>query len=155
VPTHFAGTGDERRALDAYIKLMRSTAAVNSRLLPALLAEHGVTSTQLGVLETLRHLGPMRHCTLAAKLLLSASNLTTVIDNLVRDGLVRRDADPTDRRASITSLTPEGAARVAEFFPAHVRRLTAAMSGLEPAEQEELGRLCRKLGLAAASAAVA
>lgn len=155
MPTHYAGTEDERRALDAYIKLMRSTAAVNSRLFPVLLAEHGITPTQLGVLEALWHLGPTRHCALAAKLLLSASNLTTVIDNLERDGLVRRDRDPSDRRVSITSLTPEGTARVADFFPQHVQRLTDALSALEPAEQDELGRLCRKLGLAAASAAVA
>lgn len=111
--THYDGTPNERRALDAYIKLMRSTAAINSRLFPQLQASFGITPSQLGVLEALLHLGPMPHCALAAKLLVSASNLTTVIDNLERDGLVRRDRDPDDRRVSITSLTPAGEARLA------------------------------------------
>ncbi len=151
--THYEGTTDERRALDAYIKLMRSSTAINSRLFPPLQASFGITPSQLGVLEALRHLGPMPHCALAAKVLVSASNLTTVIDNLERDGLVRRDRDANDRRVSITSLTPAGEARLAEFFPQHVQRLVSAMNTLDADEQVELARLCRKLGLAAASMA--
>jgi MarR family transcriptional regulator, 2-MHQ and catechol-resistance regulon repressor len=149
--THFRGTESERLALDSYIKLMRSTVAVSSRLFPPLQAEFGITPTQLGVLEALAHLGPMPHCALAGKLLVSASNLTTVLDNLERDSLVRRDRDPGDRRVSIIALTAAGEARLASFFPQHVQRLVRAMSALEPAEQAELGRLCRKLGLAAAA----
>ncbi len=153
MPSHFDGTPAERMALDAYIKLMRSTVAVNGRLFPPLHADFGVTPSQLGVLEALSHLGPMPHCALAAKLLVSASNLTTVIDNLERDGLVRRDRDPNDRRVSITSLTPAGESRLAEFFPQHVARLVGTMSALDASEQVELARLCRKLGLAAAQRA--
>lgn len=150
MPTHFDGTAEERQALDAYIKLMRSTVAVNGRLFPPLMAEFGITPSQLGVLEALSHLGPMAHCALAGKLLVSASNLTTVLDNLERDGLVRRDRDANDRRVSIASLTPAGERRLASFFPQHVARLVHAMSGLNGDEQLELGRLCRKLGQAAA-----
>jgi len=150
MPTHYEGSGTERLALDAYIKLMRSTASVNAQLFPPLQAEFGITPSQLGVLEALSHLGPMPHCVLAGKLLVSASNLTTVLDNLERDGLVKRERDTADRRVSITSLTPEGVARLASFFPAHVRRLVQAMSELDPDEQVELGRLCRKLGRSAA-----
>lgn len=148
--THYDGTETERLALDAYIKLMRSTVAVNARLFPILQAEFGITTSQLGVLEALAHLGPMRHCELAGKLLVSPSNLTTVLDNLERDGLVKRERDQADRRVSMTSLTAAGVDRLAAFFPAHVARLVQAMSGLEPDEQAELGRLCRKLGRAAA-----
>lgn len=151
MPTHYAGTETERAALDAYIKLMRAVGAVNGRLFPPLSAEHGVTPSQLGVLETLWHLGPMSHCALAGKLLVSASNLTTVVDNLERDGFVRRDRDPNDRRVSITSLTPAGEAHIASFFPQHVARMVQAMSGLDASDLTELGRLCRKLGVAAAA----
>ena len=149
--THYNGTDGERAALDAYIKLMRASAAINSRLMPVLLAEAGITSTQLGVLEALAHLGPMAHCALAGKLLVSPSNLTTVIDNLERDGLVRRDRDATDRRVSIASLTEAGEARLALFFPQHVHRLVLAMAGLDESELALFGQLCRKLGLAAAA----
>jgi MarR family 2-MHQ and catechol resistance regulon transcriptional repressor len=149
--THYDGTETETQALDAYIKLMRSTVAVNTRLFPVLQAEFGVTPSQLGVLEALSHLGPMPHCALAAKLLVSASNLTTVIDNLERDGWVKRERDTADRRVSILALTPAGEARLASVFPAHVARLVEVMSALDPDEQAELGRLCRKLGRSASA----
>jgi MarR family transcriptional regulator, 2-MHQ and catechol-resistance regulon repressor len=151
MPTHHRGTEVERSALDAYIKLIRAASAVNAQLFPRLQADHGITPSQLGVLEALLHLGPMPHCALATKLLVSPSNLTTVIDNLERDGLVRRERDAVDRRVSITSLTAAGEARVAEFFPQHVQRLARAMSGLDHTEQAALARLCKKLGLTAAT----
>jgi MarR family transcriptional regulator, 2-MHQ and catechol-resistance regulon repressor len=151
VSTHYKGTEAERAALDAYIKLMRATSAVNARLLPALHAEAGVTSSQLGVLEALAHLGAMSQCALAGKLLLSPSNLTTVLDNMERDGLVRRDRHATDRRVSIVSLTAVGEARLASFFPQHVQRVVQAMSGLDDDELAGFSQLCRKLGLAAAA----
>lgn len=153
--THFDGTEEERQALDAYIKLMRASGAVNNRLFPALQSKSGVTSSQLAVLEALWHLGPMKQCALAGKLLLSASNLTTVLDNLERDGLVRRDRDRDDRRVSITSITPSGEQRLAGFFPQHVQRLVRAMAGLDACELQQLGHLCRKLGVAAAADAEA
>jgi MarR family transcriptional regulator, 2-MHQ and catechol-resistance regulon repressor len=152
VATRLKGTPAERLAVDAYVKLMRASAGVNARVLPALLSEAGITVSQLGVLESLYHLGPMPQCVLAGKLLVSASNLTTVLDNLERDGLVRRDRDPSDRRVSIATLTDAGAIRLASFFPGHIQRLEQAMSALDDDELVQLAALCRKLGLAVAAA---
>ncbi len=148
--TSWNGPEHEQRALDAYIVLMRAANSVNARLHGPLAAEHGLTMGQLGVLEALLHLGPMSQSLLAAKLLVSASNLTTVLDNLERGGLVRRVRDLADRRVSIVHLTPDGRDRITACFPAHVARIAAAMAGLDPEEQRQLHALCRKLGLAAA-----
>lgn len=148
MPTRFQGTADERRALAAYIKLMRAAESVTARL-AAGLREAGLTTSQLGVLEALLHLGPMAQCDLASKQLKSPANLTTVVDNLERRGLVRRTRDPKDRRRSVVELTGEGRRRITDFFPRHAAAITREMSILEADEQEELARLCRKLGLGA------
>jgi MarR family 2-MHQ and catechol resistance regulon transcriptional repressor len=150
MPTRWSGTPRERRALDAYITLMRAANSVNARLHGPLAADHGLTMGQLGVLEALQHLGPMSQSVLASKLLVSASNLTTVLDNLERDVLVKRVRDTADRRVSIVHLTPAGRARITACLPDHVGRITAAMAGLTAAEQKQVAALCRKLGLAAA-----
>ena len=55
------------------------------------LAEHDITMSQFGVLEALLHLGPLSQGDICHKLLLSGSNITTVIDNLEKRALVRRD----------------------------------------------------------------
>lgn len=143
--THYQGPVKERRALDAYTKLVRAMESVKSALRPPL-RDDGLTGGQLGVLEALLHLGPMVQSELADKLLTSRSNLTTLIDNLERDGLVRRRRSEEDRRQIQVSLTDEGRDLIEDVFPRHAKRIAELMGELEPDEQEQLGRLCRKLG---------
>lgn len=143
--THHQGPAEERRALDAYVKLVRANDTLASVLRPAL-RDDGLTVGQLGVLEALLHLGPMVLSVLAEKLLTSPSNVTTVVDNLERDGLVRRERSTQDRRRIEVSLTEEGRSLIEERFPRHAERITSLMTVLEPGELEDLGRLCRKLG---------
>jgi DNA-binding MarR family transcriptional regulator len=58
---------------------------------------------------------------LAAALVHSASGLTRLVDGLERDGLVRREVDPANRRATLVVLTPPGLAALEEAWPTHVR----------------------------------
>src|SRR5262249_7208816 len=146
MPTHYPGTPRETRALNAFIKLMRATESLTARLGKSL-HESGLTYGQLSVLEALHHLGPMHACDIAGKLLRSNANMTTVLDNLEKAGLVVRERTKEDRRFVLISLTPAGKKRITAAFPAHVVQITEALSALSPAEQDELGRLCKKLGL--------
>lgn len=143
--TKHRGPPDERRALDAYVKFVRAYDTIDSRLRSAL-REEGLTVSQLGVLEALMHIGPMVQSELAEKLLTSPSNLTTVLDNLERDGMVRRQRSTEDRRQVEVSLTSDGRELIEDVFPSHAQRITRLFGALAPGEQEELGRLCRKLG---------
>lgn len=146
MPTRYRGRPDEVLALNTFIKLSRSLAALQGELLPALHRDHGLTESQLGVLEALHHLGPLPQSRICEKILRSGSNLTTVLDNLERDRLVKRERDADDRRVQIVHLTERGRALIAKVFPLHAQRITDAMSALTRDEQRELGRLCRKLG---------
>jgi MarR family 2-MHQ and catechol resistance regulon transcriptional repressor len=147
MPTRYQGTPEEILALDAFIKLNRSVIAVQGRLLPSLQREFGLTESQIAVLEALKHLGPLQQGELCQKILRSGSNVTTVVDNLERCGLVRRVRDEADRRVQVVHLTENGRELVDRALPVHVERITRTMAALEPDEQRELGRLCRKLGL--------
>ena len=145
--THFEGTEEEIRALNAYIKLTRAAQAAET-IINSDLADAGLTVSQFGTLESLFHLGPMCQSEIAEKILRSSGNMTTVIDNLERDGLVERQRDPNDRRQVIVSLTQKGRALIERIFPPHVRSVVETFSALDPDEQETLGNLCKKLGLA-------
>jgi MarR family 2-MHQ and catechol resistance regulon transcriptional repressor len=79
-------------------------------------------------------------------LLKSGGNITLVIDNLEKQGLVQRERDPEDRRMIIVSLTPAGCELISKIFPAHVAAVVKELSYLTPEEQKTLGYLCRKLG---------
>ncbi|MGH7477383.1 MAG: MarR family winged helix-turn-helix transcriptional regulator [Longimicrobiales bacterium] len=150
--TRYRGTPRQIRALEAYLKLVRASQSVASRL-QGLLSDEGLTLSQVGVLDALHHRGPMVQAELAGKLLMSPSNLTTVVDNLERRGLVVRERTEEDRRCVQVSLTRRGKALATRVFPAHAGRIVECMGALSKREQEELGRLCRKLGLYAAALA--
>src|SRR5271154_6925277 len=119
------------------------TACIEHRL-----AARGLTGTQLGVLEALLHKGPLTHRELGRKVLTSAGNMTDVVDKLEQRGLVRRVRHTGDRRSVKVELTDEGRAMTEAMFPAHARRIHAAMSGLDDAELRHLGELLRRLGTA-------
>jgi MarR family transcriptional regulator, 2-MHQ and catechol-resistance regulon repressor len=144
--TKYKGSEREVRALDSYIKLVRAAEAVNARTSQNFTAA-GLTVSQFGVLEALHHEGPLCQRDLARKILKSSGNITMVIDNLEKRGLVQRERGAEDRRFIAVNLTEQGAELIASIFPQQVAGIVTEMEVLTAGEQEELGRLCRKLGL--------
>ena len=143
--THYKGRAAEVRALDALIKLVRCTSSLQMRLEGAL-REEGFTPTQFGILEALLHLGPLEPCELGPKLLTSRPNVVLLVDQLEERGLVRRNPVEGDRRRVRIELTAAGRRATQRAFPKHVRRVVHELSALSAAEQEQLGRLCKRLG---------
>ena len=146
MPTHYKGTSKETLALDTMIKFTRAASSFEARMLA-----HGslgdLTISQFGVLEVLHHLGPVCQGTLSQKMLKSTGNMTLVLDNLEKHGLVRRVRSLEDRRMVMIELTPAGEERISRIMPEHVAVIVDEMSILSPEEQAELGRLSKKLGL--------
>jgi MarR family 2-MHQ and catechol resistance regulon transcriptional repressor len=145
--TRHQGSAVEKRALDAYIKLRRAVNAVSLREGEVMRAA-GLTESQFGALEALLHLGPLCQHELAGKVLKSAGNMTTVVDNLERRGLVERRRDREDRRVVTIHLTDHGRELVRDVFPRVVEVLVDAFSALSATEQLQLAALCRRLGTA-------
>ena len=143
--THYDGTAEELQAVNAYIKLQRAADTTSARATRHL-ANAGLTFSQYGVLDLLFHLGPLRLGQIAEKILKSEGNITTVVDNLERGGLVKRERSEKDRRAITVSLTESGCRVIKKVLPQHIQAIIEEMSALTPDEQEMLSRLCRKVG---------
>jgi MarR family 2-MHQ and catechol resistance regulon transcriptional repressor len=145
MPTHFKGSRAEMRTLDTFIKLTRCANSLFARL-----SERNtlgdITPSQFAVLESLYHLGSMNQGEVSTKVLKSGSNMTTVIDNLERDGLVRRERHEKDRRVINVHLTEAGKKKVEAVLPGHIAALVDEFSVLSASEQQTLAELCKKLG---------
>jgi len=152
--TAYRGTRAEVAALDAFIKLVRAAESVSARV-ERHFAALDLTVSQFGVLEALYHIGPLSQKDLGRKILKSGGNMTMVIDNLEKRRLVQRVRDAEDRRCYSVQLTTKGSALIRAFFPRHVERIVAEFAGLTRSEQEELGRLCKKVGLGGQSSSTA
>ncbi|MCB0123376.1 MAG: MarR family transcriptional regulator [Caldilineaceae bacterium] len=129
------------------MKLSRAADAVHNRV-NAHLQQHDLTTSQFGVLEAIYHLGPLQIGELGAKILKSSGNMTLVIDNLIKRGLVYRERLPEDRRCIQIHLTDAGTGLIEQLWDCHAQGVVEAFSVLSAAEQEQLATLCRKLGLA-------
>jgi MarR family 2-MHQ and catechol resistance regulon transcriptional repressor len=151
MPTKYDGTLEEKRALDAYIKLQRAADTVVNRA-TAHLATHGLTVSQFGVLEALYHLGTLSQRDLAHKLLKSTGNISTVLKNLEKRGLIARERNPDDTRYMQVCISQVGRDLLAGFLDQHVQGIVETMSILTADEQDDLAYLCRKLGLRESSA---
>jgi MarR family 2-MHQ and catechol resistance regulon transcriptional repressor len=145
MPTNYQGRKEVVRALNAYINLVRASDSILGRLSVHSEA-HGLTLGRFGILESLLHLGPMCQAELGKKLLRSSGNVTTVLDNLERRNLIRRERQKDDRRKILIRLTTTGRRLISAYFPSHADVIAKEMSRLTPKEQEHLRRLCRKLG---------
>jgi len=82
---------------------------------------------------------------LSRRMLVTAGNLTGIVDRAARDGVVVRRADPADRRLARVYLTAEGRRLAEELLPAHGALVSELLSGLDAAERRELRRLLGKL----------
>ena len=133
------------RALNAFITLARASEAVAARLERSLAGKR-LTTSQFGVIEALLHLGPLCQGELAGKLLRSGASMTSVVEGLEKRGLVVRQRTEEDKRFVRVALTGKGRRLIQEIFPAHAETVTRLFSVLTEEEQEQLRRLCRKLG---------
>ena len=146
----YRGNQKEIRALKTYVKLMRAAESVTART-HRHLSSTGLTISQFAVLESLYHLGPLSQREIGQKILRSSGNITMVIDNLEKNGLVRRERLEADRRFFIVHLTDKGYGLINKIFPPHAAVIAEDLAALTAAEQETLGRLCKKLGLSGES----
>lgn len=145
MPTQYQGNKRDTAALNAYINLVRASETILGRFAADFEAK-GLTLGQFGVLEVLLHLGPMCQKDLGQKLLRTGGNVTLVIDNLERHGWVRRERLEDDGRKIRIQLTESGRRLIERVFPMHVKGVVKEFGRLTLEEQEELRRLCRKLG---------
>lgn len=143
--TKYKGNSDDKRALDLFIKLMRTHDSLENRLRDEF-RDFKLTPPQFGILETLYHLGPLQQHVLASKLLKTAGNITRVLDGMQESGLIERRAEPGDRRSFRIHLTAKGKKTIEKIFPDFVSGIRTLFGALATSEQEQLNQLLRKLG---------
>jgi MarR family 2-MHQ and catechol resistance regulon transcriptional repressor len=142
--TKYKGSKEQVLALNTFIKLVRCTNTVSANVHDHLLGK--LTVSQFGILEALYHLGPMAQKELAEKILKSAGNMTTIINNLERNDLVIRGVNENDKRYCTVQLTKKGENVIKKIFPIHADIIVKRMARLRESEQQTLGRLLKKLG---------
>ncbi len=134
-------------ALNTWMKLARAFSTFN-RMTTENIKNYGLTQPQFAVIEILGHLGPLRVGEICKKMLVTGGNMTLVLDNVEKMGLIERIHSKEDRRAIVVQLTKEGKDLFDKIFYSHAEYVTQLMSVLTQEEQKTLGDLLKKLGIA-------
>jgi DNA-binding MarR family transcriptional regulator len=108
----------------------------------------GLKPGWLDVLAALRRAGsPYRlsPTELSNTAMLSSGGMTSRLDRLEEAGLIRRRADPDDRRGVLVELTAEGRRLAEAAIDGHGDRAAQLLSPLSRDERRTLGQILRKL----------
>ena len=125
------------------------------------LANHNISHGRFGVLMLLwnpsqrrdeatdavacPNAGPRTPAELADAAGVTRATMTGLIDTLERDGLVRREPDPDDRRMMSVRLTPKAEAFLEELLPTHFQIMAKVMAPLSESERKTLVGLLTKI----------
>lgn len=110
---------------------LRAAIGKLSRRLRPTVAGSGLTPSQTSVLFTIVRLGPLRLSELAELEGLNPTMLSRILALLCEDGLIRRDADPDDRRAAFVRATAAGRRMRGRIHRERAQALSAHVEALE------------------------
>jgi DNA-binding MarR family transcriptional regulator len=128
-----------KQRLRLWIRLLRMTRALEAELRERLRVQFAMTLPQFDVMAALyREERGMTMTELSRRLMVSNGNVTGIIDRLVAEQYVLRQAPAEDRRSFIVRLTPKGAARFAGVAGAHEQWVDQLLSDFDAAEMEML-----------------
>src|SRR5579863_173751 len=128
-----------------WMVMMRSHRAL-SLLAAQSIAKVGLCLTDFAALEALLHKGPLTISEIQGKVLLASGSMTAAIDRLEKLNLVARQSSPSDRRARLVGLTPEGRRLAASCFNQHAKDLEKLMSVLSEKEKRQVYASLKTLG---------
>jgi DNA-binding MarR family transcriptional regulator len=137
-PADPAGDDALSEALTAVARQLRDRSAET-------LAPWDITPAHLRALRTLARHETMRLSELSDRLQIAPRTATEVVDALQAGGLVRRRADPADRRAVLVEVTERGADMLAEIRAARGTEAGRIFGRLGPDDRAELARILSQL----------
>lgn len=144
--TKYKGSKKEVNMLNSFIKLTRAADSVRSRI-SSVINTSEITESQFYVLDSLYHSGPLTQKDIGEKVFRSGGNITLVIDNLEKQGYVKRVRGKEDRRYFTIHLTKAGKNLMDKIFPQFVNAVKDELNVLGDSEHKQLQDLCKKVGV--------
>ena len=139
-------TADDHRALRLWLRLLTCSQLIERHVRSRLRSRFGITLPRFDLLSQLeRHPHGLKMNELSRLLMVTGGNVTGVVDQLVKEGLVERLDEPTDRRAWRVKLTRAGDKAFAEMARAHEEWVVELLSGVSRRDSDALMQLLARL----------
>ncbi len=132
------------KCMQTWMQVFRSFTKISNKEV-VYINENDLTMNQFKVLEVLYHRGDLNVGSITKLTMSTPGNITVVIKNLKRDGLISSIQDPNDKRATLLSISQEGRKIISGMFGQHAKNLTSYFDVLDDDELDTLFVLLRKL----------
>ncbi|MBK0348452.1 MarR family transcriptional regulator [Aerococcaceae bacterium zg-ZJ1578] len=106
--------------------------------------EYGITRIQFSILDILYSIGDMAICDLKDKMLATSGNMTVVLKNMERDGLIVRQSAERDKRKYMFHITDKGREIFEQVLPRHREELDDLFGIYTEEERKQLIQLLKK-----------
>lgn len=132
-------TDGHHESLRLWLRLLTCTHLVETHVRKALAKEFKTTLPRFDLMAQLERapLG-LQMGELSRRMLVTGGNVTGIVDQLERSGLIVRTEDPADRRAYLVKLTKEGRRLFAQMAAEHETWIVKLFSGIPKREQRAL-----------------
>lgn len=131
-------------SLSTWVEIMKAFNKIRSLEL-TFIEQNGLTIGQFSLLELLHHRGPQTIGAATKLAMSSPGNMTVVVKNLIKSGLITSEKHDSDKRSAILSITDKGSELISSIFPQHSQRIDGFFAGLTQEEKEVVRALLRKL----------
>lgn len=138
---------DDREAVRAWLGLLEASQGLKKAVDTGFRSRFGHSISRFDVLSALERAGAegLRAGALTERLRVSDGATTQVTAPLIREGLIKRIANPDDGRVAIFTLTKKGEKVFAEMAAAHRAWIDDAFAALTPAQMKTLRRLLSQI----------
>lgn len=142
----FIARREDHSALRIWLRLLTCTQLIERRVRSGLREAFGTTLPRFDLMAQLeRHPEGLKMNELSRLLMVTGGNVTAIVDQLEKEGLVERLDEPADRRAFRIRLTKSGERTFIEMARAHEEWVVELLAGLSRRDQEELLRLLARV----------
>ena len=137
---------DDHLSLRLWLRLLACSTDIETEIRKRLRAQFGITLARFDYLAQLhRHPDGLRMSALSRYLMVTGGNVTGLTDELEKDGMVQRDAEPGDRRSVRVALTPKGRKVFERMASEHEGWVVELLGGVAETERHQLYDLLGRL----------
>lgn len=137
---------DDHHALKLWLRLLACTTRVEGQIRDRLRREFGTTLPRFDLMAQLdRHPEGLTMRELSERLMVTGGNVTGITDQLEAEGLVERQAHPTDRRSINVCLTATGRRSFRKMATTHEQWVVELLSGWNAKDKAQVYGLLAQL----------
>ncbi|HEY3146431.1 MAG TPA: MarR family transcriptional regulator [Dongiaceae bacterium] len=122
-----------------WLRLLYCASHIESIVQSRIMSDFGISLARFDLMSQLERVGGgLTMSEVSRRMMVSNGATTSLVDRLVEDGLVKREAHPEDRRTTILHLTEQGRERFLAMAAEHEQWIINLLTGLDGSAKQEL-----------------